>query len=41
MMDIDAFMNKAERERANTYYEQVKKEAEERMCKFCDKQITD
>lgn len=40
-IDMGLFMNHAERERAMTYYQQVKDEAEERACKFCDKQITD
>jgi len=39
-MNFDDFMDPSERKRAQTYYEQVMKEAEDRMCKFCDKQIT-
>lgn len=33
-------MNPVERERAQTYYQMVKREAEERTCKFCNRQIT-
>lgn len=39
-MQIDDFMAPHERERAKTYYQQVQREAEERTCKFCAKQIT-
>lgn len=39
-MNIDEFMQPHERERAKTYYQQVQREAEERTCKFCDRQIT-
>jgi hypothetical protein len=39
-IDIGVFMSQAERQRAQTYYQQVKQEAAERTCKFCDRQIT-
>ena len=38
---MDFFMSAQERERANTYYAQMQREAEDRMCKFCEKPITD
>ena len=38
---MDNFMDPSERNRAQTYYEHMKREAEERMCKFCDRQITE
>mmetsp|Transcript_14822 Transcript_14822/g.22974 ORF Transcript_14822/g.22974 Transcript_14822/m.22974 type:complete len:224 (+) Transcript_14822:206-877(+) len=40
-MNLDDFMDAGERERANTYMKQVQKEAEEKTCKFCNKQITE
>lgn len=40
VMNMDDFMAPGERERAKTYYQQVQRDAEERSCKFCDKQIT-
>jgi len=39
-MDL-GFMDPFERQRADTYYENLQRETEERMCKFCNKQITD
>ena len=38
---MDEFMDGAERQRAQTYYRQMQREAEERMCKFCEIQITE
>jgi hypothetical protein len=38
---MDNFMDPKERKRAQTYYEHMQREAEERMCKFCDRQITE
>ena len=37
--NMDFFMNAAERQRAATFYEQLQKEREESLCKFCDKVI--
>ena len=34
---MDNFMDPTERKRAQTYYEHMQREAEERMCKFCDR----
>ena len=38
---MDFFMDAHERQRAATYYKQMQQEIEDRLCKFCDKQITD
>lgn len=38
--DIDNFMSKDERERAQTYYKNLQFENEEKLCKYCDKAIT-
>ena len=38
-MNFDDFMDPAERKRAQTYYEQVQKEKEDSICKYCDRQI--
>jgi len=38
---IDQFMSKDERERAQTYYKNMQIENEEKLCKYCDKQITE
>jgi len=35
--DIDQFMSKDERERAQTYYKNMQIENEEKLCKYCDK----
>ena len=35
--NMEDFMDPAERQRAKTYYLQVQQQAEEKMCKFCDK----
>jgi len=40
-MNMDLFMNPVERQRAATYYQQMNDMADERSCKFCQKQITD
>jgi hypothetical protein len=40
-MDMNQFMDKGERERAMTYYEHMRKEAEDKVCHFCKKHITD
>lgn len=34
-------MDPGERQRAQTYYKQLERDAEDRMCHFCKKQITD
>ena len=34
-------MSKDERERAQTYYKNMQIENEEKLCKYCDKQITE
>ena len=39
--DIDQFMSKDERERAQTYYKNMQIENEEKLCKYCDKAITE
>jgi len=39
--DIDQFMSKDERERAQTYYKNMQIENEEKLCKYCDKVITE
>ena len=38
---MDFFMSPVERERAATYYQAMQRELEDKMCKFCDKQITE
>ena len=38
-MNMEDFMEPGERLRAQTYYKQVQQEREERLCKFCEKQI--
>ncbi len=40
-MDWDMFMEPAERQRADTYMKQMQQEIDERLCKFCNKQITE
>jgi len=37
VQNMEDFMDPVERERAQTYYQQVQQQAEEKMCKFCDK----
>ena len=38
---MDQFMNEGERQRAQTYYKNLQIENEEKLCKFCNKQITE
>lgn len=37
---MEDFMDPMERVRAQTYYKQMQQDREDKMCKFCDKQIT-
>ena len=39
--NMEMFMDPGERQRAQTYYKQLERDAEDRMCHFCKKQITD
>jgi len=39
--DIDQYMSKEERQRAQTYYKNLQMENEEKLCKFCNKAITE